>query len=128
MERRPLRWRSLTGAGGDKSSNVLLFATNSRGTTTIPLVFLVAPSGVVNISTRLAIGTGDNVLIGGFIISGNAPKKVVIRAIGPSLNVGGVPVPGTLQDPMMELRGANGQLIGSNDNWRSFQHCMTGVT
>ena len=96
-------------------TNVQLFATNSNGTGTIPLVFFLAPAGVVNISTRLAVGTGDNVLIGGFIITGNAPKKVLIRGIGPSL-----PVAGTLQDTTLDLYDSSGQL-GSNDNWRDSQ-------
>jgi hypothetical protein len=96
-------------------SNVQLFATNSHGTTTTPFIFYLAPSGAVNIATRLAVGTGDNVLIAGFIITGNAPKKVVLRAIGPS-----VPVAGTLQNPTLELHASSG-LLGSNDNWRDTQ-------
>ena len=68
-------------------SNVQLFATNSHGTSTIPLLFFLAPSGAINISTRLAVGASGDVLIGGFIVTGNAPKKVLIRAIGPSLPV-----------------------------------------
>ena len=100
---------------GGVITNVQLFATNSRGTTTLPLVFFTKPVGVVNISTRLAVQTGENVLIGGFIVTGNAPKKLLIRAIGPSLAVGG-----RLEDPMMELYDANG-LLGSNDDWRADQ-------
>ena len=70
-------------------TNVQLFATNSHGTGTIPLVFLQTPTGAINISTRLDVGTGADVLIGGFIVTGNAPKRVLIRAIGPSLPVAG---------------------------------------
>ena len=104
--------KPLTGGG---ITQVQLFATNSQGTSTIPLVFFLAPKGVVNISTRLAIGTGDNVLIAGFIVTGNAPKKLIIRAIAPSLGIAGA-----LQDPRLELReGAN--LLGANDDWRSTQ-------
>ena len=84
---------------GGVITNVQLFATNSQGTSTIPLIFFLTPKGVVNISTRLAVATDDNVLIGGFIVTGNAPKKLIIRAIGPSLGFGGA-----LQDPMLELR------------------------
>lgn len=105
---------------GGVITNVQIFSTNSHGTSTIPLLFYRAPTGAVNISTRLAVGTGDNVLIGGFIITGNAAKKVVVRAIAPSLKVNGVPVPGTLVDPVLELY--QGQtLLGSNDDWRSSQ-------
>jgi sugar lactone lactonase YvrE len=101
-------------------TNVQLFATNSHGTSTLPLSFSLAPTGAVNISTRIAVGSGDNVLIGGFIITGDAPKKVVIRAIGPSLKVNGVPIPGAMQDPVLELHDPTG-LLGTNDNWRDSQ-------
>ena len=105
---------------GGVITNVQLFATNSRGTTTKPLVFFLAPTGVVNISTRLAIGTGENVLIGGFIVTGNAPKKVIIRAIGPSLSANRAPLAGALQDPTLQL--LEGQtVLGTNDDWRSAQ-------
>ncbi len=70
------------------------------------------PTKLANISTRLRVETGDNVLIGGFIITGAAPKKVIVRAIGPSL-----PVPGKLENPTLELHGPGG-LITSIDNWR----------
>ena len=55
--------------------------------------------------------TGDNVLIAGFIITGTQPKKVIIRALGPS-----VPVPGALADPVLELYSGS-TLLESNDNW-----------
>lgn len=70
----------------------------------------------LNISTRLNVQTGDNALIGGFIVTGTVGKKVVVRAIGPSLSNFGISAP--LQDPTLELRGANGSLIASNDNWK----------
>jgi uncharacterized delta-60 repeat protein len=73
-----------------------------------------ATSSLGNISTRLRVETGDNVLIGGFIVTGTQPKKVIIRALGPS-----VPLPGTLADPILELRDSSGALIQVNDNWRS---------
>ena len=99
-------------------TNVQLFATNSNGTSTLPLIFFLAPTGAVNISTRIAVGTDDNVLIGGFIITGNAPKRVIIRAIGPSLSPG---VPGALQDTMLELHDGSGAILGTNDDWRDSQ-------
>ncbi|MFL6526909.1 MAG: putative Ig domain-containing protein, partial [Chthoniobacterales bacterium] len=101
-------------------SNVQLFATNSHGTATIPLVFFNAPTGSVNISTRLDVGTADNVLIGGFIVTGNAPKKLLIRAIGPSMKAGGHPLAGALQDTTLDLYQGT-TLLGSNDDWRSNQ-------
>ena len=73
-----------------------------------------------NISTRMFVETGDNVLIGGFIVTGTQPKKVIVRAIGPSLNINGIPLPGTLANPTLELQGPDG-LIASNDDWRSTQ-------
>jgi hypothetical protein len=69
------------------------------------------------------VETGDNVLIGGFIITGTQPKKVIIRAIGPSL-----PLAGTLADPVLELRNSSGGLIASNDNWRSDQQAEIVAT
>ena len=76
-----------------------------------------SPSSLGNISTRLNVQTGENVAIGGFIINGLAPKKVIIRAIGPSLPS---IVTNKLADPILELRGPGG-LIATNDNWRSAQ-------
>jgi hypothetical protein len=73
------------------------------------------PTELGNISTRMNVGTNDNVLIGGIIIQGTAPKKVIIRAIGAELTQRGVP--GALQDPTLELHNGSGALIGQNDNW-----------
>ncbi len=75
-----------------------------------------AISSAVNISTRMVVETGDNVLIGGFIVYGTGQKTVAVRAIGPSL-----PVQGTLNDPVLELHDASGALIATNDNWRTSQ-------
>lgn len=63
--------------------------------------------------------TGDQVLIGGFIITGNAPKEVILRGIGPSLNAPDITNP--LADPVLELRAGDGTLISMNDNWRDTQ-------
>jgi hypothetical protein len=83
----------------------------------------ITPGTLGNISTRLRVETGDNVLIGGFIITGTQPKKVIIRAIGPSL-----PFAGALADPVLELRDSSGVLIRSNDNWRSDQEAEINAT
>jgi hypothetical protein len=77
-----------------------------------------ATGQLLNISTRVSVETGDKVLIGGFIIAGTQPKKVMVRAIGPSLSSF---FPGVLADPILELRNSSGDLIASNDNWRSNQ-------
>src|SRR2546421_5390784 len=68
-----------------------------------------------NISTRAFVQTGDNVVIGGFIIEGAEAKRVVIRAIGPELTQYGVP--NALAHPTLELHTATGALIASNNNW-----------
>jgi Matrixin/Putative Ig domain len=76
-------------------------------------------SKLANISTRGKVGTGDNVLIGGFIVGGADPAKVIIRAIGPSLAHKGIGFP--LADPVLELHDGTGKLIYWNDNWRTAQ-------
>jgi len=68
-----------------------------------------------NISTRLQVGTGDSVGIGGFIITGTAAKKVILRGIGPSLDASGLG--NILADPVLELHAAGGEVITTNDNW-----------
>ena len=74
------------------------------------------PARLLNISTRLRVGTTDDeTLIGGFIVTGTQPKKVVLRAIGPSLASRGVQ--GTLSDPTLELFDSAGNSIAKNDDW-----------
>lgn len=74
---------------------------------------------LLNISTRAKVGTGDRVLIAGFTIVGTGPKKVVVRAIGPSLKNAGID--DSLGDPVLELHDGTGALIASNDDWRDAQ-------
>ena len=81
----------------------------------------MAPSTLGNISSRAFVQTGDNVMIGGFIVQGTGPKRVIIRAIGPELTQYGVP--NVLADPTLELHNCSGALIASNDNW---QHTIIG--
>src|SRR3954447_7218520 len=80
-----------------------------------------SPARLANLSTRGNVLTGDNVMIGGFIVRGDVPKRMLMRARGPSLFLNGAPIAGRLMDPGMELRDANGALIKGNDNWRSDQ-------
>lgn len=80
-----------------------------------------SPARLANISTRGNVLTGDNCMIGGFIVRGDVGKRMLVRARGPSLFLGGVAIAGRLMDPTMELRDANGVLIKANDNWRSDQ-------
>ncbi|HEY3662414.1 MAG TPA: hypothetical protein VGL24_04610, partial [Chthoniobacterales bacterium] len=77
------------------------------------------PPNLGNISTRLSVGTDDNVLIGGFIVTGTGDKNVLVRAIGPSLGAAGVT--GALADPTLELHDQSGAIIASNDNWKDAQ-------
>ena len=79
------------------------------------------PAQALNISTRLRVDIGDKVMIGGFIITGNANKPVVLRGLGPSLVNSGVPAGTILLDPVLELHGSNGSLIMKNDNWKDDQ-------
>ena len=67
---------------------------------------------LLNISSRLRVQNGDNTLIGGFIIIGSDTKRVVLRALGPSIKL-----PGVLNDPILELHDSTGATVTINDNW-----------
>ena len=88
-----------------------------RGFTAQTSVIVKDPlsSQVANISTRLKVGTSDNVLIGGFIITGTQPKKVLICGIGPSLAASGLT--GILKDPTLEIHNSARQIIATNNDW-----------
>ncbi len=101
----------LAGSGG--SFALARYLTGGAGAATL-----------LNISTRLAVEAGDNVLIGGFIISGTEPKNVIVRAIGPAL--GNFGIPNFLADPTLELNG-NG-LVVTNDNWKDTQESEIEAT
>jgi glucose/arabinose dehydrogenase len=81
-----------------------------------------APANPSNISTRGLVQTGDNVMIGGFIVGGSQNRSVLARALGPSLTALGVP--GALQDPVIELHNSSGTTLASNDNWKSDQEAQ----
>jgi hypothetical protein len=91
-------------AGGDSRTGTVTAIICTTG----PMV----DAPLANISTRLKVESGDNILIGGIIVTGTNPKKVLVRAIGPSLSI-----PNALPDPLLELRDASGQTIATNDNW-----------
>jgi hypothetical protein len=81
-----------------------------------------APSSarLVNVSARNRVGTGDDILIAGFNISGPAgtgPKPLLIRAVGPGLTALGVQ--GALVDPKLEIYDSNGAKVFENDNWNA---------
>ena len=92
---------------GDAGTRAIVAATNTDPPT--PLAHLT------NISTRALVETGDNVVIGGFIVQGSGAKRVIIRALGPELTQYGVADP--LRNPTLELHNGNGDLIASNNNW-----------
>ncbi|HEV2805242.1 MAG TPA: matrixin family metalloprotease [Chthoniobacterales bacterium] len=83
-------------------------------------------SRMANIATRGVVDAGDNVMIGGFIIAGEQPTKIIVRGIGPSLAASGVANP--LADPVLELHDGNGALITENDDWRSLQEDAINAT
>jgi acetyl esterase/lipase len=87
-------------------------------TPTPPPVVEPTPSQMLlNVSTRVRVDDGASVMIGGFIITGDMAKKVVLRAIGPSL--ASVGVPNALSDPVLELYDSAGRLIAQNDDCSS---------
>ena len=73
-------------------------------------------SHLANLSTRGLVQTGDNILIGGFIVGAGATKTVAVRALGPTLADRGVP--NSIADPTVELRDGSGNLVAANDNWQ----------
>ena len=80
----------------------------------------------VNLSTRMLVQTGDNIGVGGFIITGSGPKNLIIRAIGPSLTRYGIV--DVLADPVLELHGPGAFATITNDNWRDTQEAQIAVT
>lgn len=102
----------------DAYTAILRPADGQAGVSLVELYDLSASasSRILNISTRGKVDTGDNVMIAGFIVGGDIPMKVVVRAIGPSLGI-----PGTLGDTVLDLMDANGTLLARNDDWRTDQ-------
>jgi hypothetical protein len=98
---------------------------NMTGVGLVEVYDLTADAGSIlgNISTRAFVQTDDNVMIGGFIVQGPYPKRVIIRAIGPELSAPPFNIPDALADPTLELHDHTGALIASNDNW---QHTIIG--
>ncbi len=80
-------------------------------------------SKLANISARSLVQTGDDVLIGGFIVAGPDSERIIFRALGPSL-----PLAGKLMDPTLELHDRNGAIVASNDNWKDTQQTEIEAT
>ena len=83
------------------------------------------PARLANIATRLRVGSGNRVSIAGFIITGNVPKRVILRGIGPSL--AGQGVQDALTDPVLELHRPDGSVV-TNDDWKSSQRAEIETT
>jgi hypothetical protein len=106
-----------------RSGNYTAIVRGVNDTTGVALVeaYDLSPeanSTLGNISTRSFVQTGDNVLIGGFIVQGTQPKRVIVRGIGPELAAPPFNIPNALANPTLELHNATGALIASNDNWQ----------
>lgn len=104
----PTAQRSVSVSNGQNVKSDYVVTGSATPTPTPP----AAPTRLANISTRAVVGTGANVLIGGFIVTGTQSKKVIVRGIGPSL-----PLPGKMLNPMLELHDPSGAVIATNDDW-----------
>jgi hypothetical protein len=108
--------------------------SGKNGTTGVGLVELydISPgtsAELTNVSTRGFVGTGDNVLIAGFIASGgNGSTQVVVRGLGPTLAQPQFGVSGTLADPWLTLVDSNGNAVQTNDNWKNTQQAEISAT
>jgi plastocyanin len=109
----------LTSLAPGKYTAVVSGVNGATGVALSEVYDLDTTAGAIlsNISTRGFVDTGSQVMIGGFIIQGSATQKVLVRVLGPTLT--GFGVTGALADPTLELRDVNGNLIDSNDNWKS---------
>jgi hypothetical protein len=112
--------------------NYTAVLSGKNGTTGVGLVELYDISGgasteLTNVSSRGFVGTGDNVLIAGFISSGgNGSTQVVVRGLGPTLTQFGVS--GALADPVVTLVDGNGMVVKTNDNWKNTQQAAILAT
>ncbi len=101
----------------DAGSYVCQISNALGSVTTAPSVLAVGPAArLINVATRARVGSGDDVLIGGFVVQGTGTKRILMRALAPSLAGA---VPGTLADPALRVVDASGRTVGENDNWRS---------
>ncbi|HSP45338.1 MAG TPA: PQQ-dependent sugar dehydrogenase [Chthoniobacterales bacterium] len=112
----------LKAFGRDASGEIYVLVSGNLGPSgnagqVLKIVPAAAAPAFVNLATRMRVQTGDNVLIGGFILTGSAPKKVILRAIGPSLTVNNQPLPGRLADPTLTLFDGAGSPLFTNDDW-----------
>ena len=118
----PIEFTSTTENAAAPGEHITATATDPDDNTSEFSLAVQIPGGLrlLNISTRMRVLTGENVLIGGFIVTGDEAKKVIIRGIGPSLTADGEPLPGRLADPTLELYQGENELA-RNDNWKDSQ-------
>jgi phosphatidylinositol-3-phosphatase len=93
----------------------------SASTPPITDIFRAPDTSMLNNSTRLRTASGNDVLIGGFIVAGQTKKNVIVRGLGPSLKINGAPIPGTLPDPVIELHRSDGAIVAANNDWKDTQ-------
>ncbi len=109
---RPASSGSITNTANVSAAESDPASANNTSSLAVTVNATAATSGtLIGLATRLQVLTGENVLIGGFIVGGSAPKTVVVRARGPSLGV-----PGALANPTLTLVPASGATI-TNDDW-----------
>ena len=121
-------YRWIATYNGDANNNIIAGACNAANESVVvtpaptPTPTPTPTPGLVgNVSTRLPVGTGDNVLIEGFIVQGPAgsTKKIIARAIGPSLAPFGIT--DALANPTLEIHDSSGATVATNDDWRTTQ-------
>ena len=83
---------------------------------------------ILSSSTRASVGTGENVIVGRFVVRGPSNKSLVLRALGPSMEVNGTPVDDVLDNPMIELQDSSGRSVAANDDWQNAQQAEIEAT
>jgi len=83
---------------------------------------------ILSSSTSATVGTGENVIVGQFVVGGPSNKSVVLRALGPSMEINGAPVDDVLDNPMIELQDSGGRSVAANDDWQNAQQAEIEAT
>jgi subtilisin family serine protease len=115
---------TITGVNlGDAGSYTVMVTNGTETVTSSPAVVTILPpgtmpSGFANIATRAYCSTANRVTIGGFVVSGTSSKRVLVRAVGPSLTTQGLLAPEVLADPTIDVYQGS-SVIASNDDWGS---------
>ena len=110
----------LASVQASASGNYSVVVTNASGSVTSNIATVTvgtATGRFLNLSTRGYVGTGNNVLIAGLVVSGSSPKSILIRAVGPALVPMGLSTSEVLADPVLTLKDSTGTDIATNDNW-----------